>query len=339
MPDPTVAAEDVLPGHPDRLCDAIAEAIVETACRHDPEALVGVEVALHRHLLVVTGRVAAGRLDDPIELGEPVAAPRRRGARARPATSVAGRTSWTSSPTSTSDRSPDDERAIRRFSDDQGIAVGHADPTGSDCLPVEAAAARPPPSGARRRPHRRTRRARPRRQGARRRLRPTARAAASSGSTSPSSTRPGVELRGPPPPRRPGARRGARRPRRPISTCRLASTATPCGSTASATSPAADRTATTDCPARSSSSTTTDRRCRSAAAHCAARTRTSRTVSARCARGSSPSAWPRHTGQAATVQLGWLPGLEAPDRLNARLGRRHDSSTPTPSPPPSPCPT
>jgi S-adenosylmethionine synthetase len=63
-----VAAEDVLPGHPDRLCDALAEAIVEAACRHDPEALVGVEVALHRHLLVVTGRVAAGPPDDPVRV-------------------------------------------------------------------------------------------------------------------------------------------------------------------------------------------------------------------------------------------------------------------------------
>ena len=32
MPIPTIAAEDVLPGHPDRLCDAVAEAIVEIAC-------------------------------------------------------------------------------------------------------------------------------------------------------------------------------------------------------------------------------------------------------------------------------------------------------------------
>ena len=63
MPDPTVAAEDVLPGHPDRLCDGIVEAIVETACRHDPQALVGIEVALHWHVLVVTGRnVALPRL-------------------------------------------------------------------------------------------------------------------------------------------------------------------------------------------------------------------------------------------------------------------------------------
>ena len=50
-------AEFILAGHPDKLCDRIADKIVDFACQRDPLSLVGVEVALHRYLLVVTGCV------------------------------------------------------------------------------------------------------------------------------------------------------------------------------------------------------------------------------------------------------------------------------------------
>ena len=53
------AAEFVFPGHPDKLCDAIADALVEQAMRLEPRALVGVEVAMHRHRVFVTGRIGA----------------------------------------------------------------------------------------------------------------------------------------------------------------------------------------------------------------------------------------------------------------------------------------
>ncbi len=51
-------AEYVLPGHPDKLCDAIADALVEEAGRREKRALCGVEVAVHRSSVFVTGRVA-----------------------------------------------------------------------------------------------------------------------------------------------------------------------------------------------------------------------------------------------------------------------------------------
>jgi len=51
-------AEFIFPGHPDKLCDAIADALVEEAVRRDPRALAGVEVAVHRHQVFVTGRLA-----------------------------------------------------------------------------------------------------------------------------------------------------------------------------------------------------------------------------------------------------------------------------------------
>jgi S-adenosylmethionine synthetase len=50
-------AEFVLPGHPDKLADAIADAIVQEARRREQRALVGVEVALHRNAVFIDGRV------------------------------------------------------------------------------------------------------------------------------------------------------------------------------------------------------------------------------------------------------------------------------------------
>lgn len=132
-------AENILAGHPDRMCDAVAEAIVETAMKHDAEALVGVEVALHRHQLFITGRIAAGDghvLGDD-ELYSLVATQIQK----------AGYTGDWAHPVSVTcdlERGPlaDDERAIRRYSDDQGLAVGHADPATPTLLPVEVHVAR-----------------------------------------------------------------------------------------------------------------------------------------------------------------------------------------------------
>ena len=53
-------AEYVSPGHPDRLADAIAESIVTAAVRQKPDALVGVEVAVHTDCVFIDGRIAAG---------------------------------------------------------------------------------------------------------------------------------------------------------------------------------------------------------------------------------------------------------------------------------------
>ncbi|MAA80241.1 MAG: methionine adenosyltransferase, partial [Deltaproteobacteria bacterium] len=42
-------AEFILPGHPDKICDRIADLIVDAACERAPRSLVGGEVALHRY--------------------------------------------------------------------------------------------------------------------------------------------------------------------------------------------------------------------------------------------------------------------------------------------------
>ena len=60
MSEPLRFAEAVCEGHPDRLCDQIASAIVNLACSRDDRALVGVEVAIHRSVVFIDGRIAAG---------------------------------------------------------------------------------------------------------------------------------------------------------------------------------------------------------------------------------------------------------------------------------------
>jgi len=129
-------AEDVLPGHPDRLCDAVAETIVTGAHAADPEALVGVEAALHRHRMLITGRIAAG------DGNLPHADPAHLAGLAAGQLEQAGYTGRWAHPLQVDtdlDVGPleDDERDIRRYSDDQGVTVGHADPTTPDLLPVE----------------------------------------------------------------------------------------------------------------------------------------------------------------------------------------------------------
>lgn len=135
-------AEDILAGHPDRVCDAIAEALVETAHRHDRDALVGVEVALHRNVVYITGRIAASYNDAVYTNEPPDLTPSVLERIVADAFASAGYTNtWEHRVAVVTDLDvgplDDDERAIRRFSDDQGIATGYADPSTPDRLPVE----------------------------------------------------------------------------------------------------------------------------------------------------------------------------------------------------------
>lgn len=56
-------AEWVFPGHPDKLSDAVADSLVERAAFLETESLVGVEVAVNRANVTVTGRVASRGFD------------------------------------------------------------------------------------------------------------------------------------------------------------------------------------------------------------------------------------------------------------------------------------
>ncbi len=121
-------AEFVSPGHPDRLADAIVESCVELAVSRDPDALVGVECAVHADAVFLDGRIAAGRGDAcavaPDELEALVRA-------AYAAAGYGGR--WTPDPAALRvfvevclEPLRDDERAIRGLSDDQNVVSGYA---------------------------------------------------------------------------------------------------------------------------------------------------------------------------------------------------------------------
>lgn len=119
-------AEDVLPGHPDRLADAIAERVVDHVVGFDSDAIASIEVALHRDRVFVAGHVRAGTSSPPdVPLQEIV----------EDALAAAGyRGCWHYCPRLASELTVEplggeDERAARLVSEDQNIVVGYAEGT------------------------------------------------------------------------------------------------------------------------------------------------------------------------------------------------------------------
>ena len=115
-------AEYVSPGHPDRLADAIAEGIVTEAVKKRQDALVGVEVAVHRDVVFIDGRIAAGF--EPVDKHRIV-----RGV--YEAAGYGG--TWIPDPSKLrivddlcEEALPELESDIRPFSDDQNIVIGYA---------------------------------------------------------------------------------------------------------------------------------------------------------------------------------------------------------------------
>jgi S-adenosylmethionine synthetase len=115
-------AEYVSPGHPDCLADAIAESIVTAAVPQRPDALVGVEAAVHTDCVFVDGRIAAEA--QPIEIEKIVRDVYRNAG-------YGG--SWKPDPEKirvTTDLCQEalstEESDIRPFSDDQNIIIGYA---------------------------------------------------------------------------------------------------------------------------------------------------------------------------------------------------------------------
>ena len=133
----THIAEYVSPGHPDRLADAIVESVVDLAVSRDPDALVGVECAVHTDHVFIDGRIAAGRGHCAVSHDEIEAAARD----VYRAAGYGGR--WKPAPEDLRviqnvglEPLSDDERAIRNFSDDQNVVSGYAcDHPETDYLP------------------------------------------------------------------------------------------------------------------------------------------------------------------------------------------------------------
>lgn len=128
-------AEWVFPGHPDKLADAVADTLVQAAVALDPKALAAVEVAVHRDVVYLTGRLACtGSSELPLQqLVREVYRSAGYGGRWRPApdeVQVQGNLCL--------DRLADGENEVRNLSDDQSIVTGYAiDMPGCGYLPPE----------------------------------------------------------------------------------------------------------------------------------------------------------------------------------------------------------
>lgn len=129
------AAEYVFPGHPDKLCDAIADALVEEAARREKRALCGIEVAVHRASVFITGRIACAGAE-----GIPVKEIVRECYR-----SAGYGGDWFPAPQKVEVRTNlclgplvEGESLFREVSDDQSIVTGYAvDSPGANWLPTE----------------------------------------------------------------------------------------------------------------------------------------------------------------------------------------------------------
>ena len=140
-------AEAVLPGHPDKLADQIADALVDLALHSDDRAIVQVEVAVHDHRCHVNGRISTAGVPLDRALVEATV----RGVYERAGFGVAfpgvgdGVDYQCPHPskvevdlTCVIDVADPQEQAVRELSDDQAIHVGYAIGTPeTDWLPME----------------------------------------------------------------------------------------------------------------------------------------------------------------------------------------------------------
>lgn len=136
-------AEFVLPGHPDKLCDAIADSLVQEASRREKRALAGVEVAVHRDNVTVTGRIA-GTDAEAIDVVRAVRDVYSSAGYRRPCEETA-QPGWYPAPDDLKvwvdvcfGPLLDGESEFRSVSDDQSIVTGYAiDLPGTNYLPPE----------------------------------------------------------------------------------------------------------------------------------------------------------------------------------------------------------
>ena len=153
MSGPLRMAEAVCAGHPDRLADSIADAVVALACERDRAASVGIEVAVNRSVVFVDGRVAAGEGDVCVVSEEEIAAVardvfRNAGYGPTPGTTPAD-AGFGPDPGELDVRFDlslvrlgEEERALRDMSDDQAVGVGYAvDRPRAGYRPIEQALA------------------------------------------------------------------------------------------------------------------------------------------------------------------------------------------------------
>jgi S-adenosylmethionine synthetase len=128
-------AEAVLPGHPDKLADQIADAVVDVALSNDPRAIVQVEVAVDRSVCFVDGRCSTAGEALPRDLVEQtIRAVYGRAGFGEPFPDVGDGADYQCPRGeevelhlhATIDVADAEEQAEREYADDQAIHVGYA---------------------------------------------------------------------------------------------------------------------------------------------------------------------------------------------------------------------
>ena len=59
-----LTAESVTEGHPDKLCDTIADSVLDACLKHDPAARVACEAMATAGKIIVAGEITARKLPD-----------------------------------------------------------------------------------------------------------------------------------------------------------------------------------------------------------------------------------------------------------------------------------
>lgn len=128
--DTIESAEFVLPGHPDKLCDAVADSIVDAIRQQDAEGQCGIEAACVFDRLFITGRIAAR--EEVLRTVDIDALARAAYASAGYGIDAAGH-AWGPLPESLRIETAlcrgefePGERELRHLSDDQAVCVGYA---------------------------------------------------------------------------------------------------------------------------------------------------------------------------------------------------------------------
>jgi len=130
-----LVAEQVLPGHPDKLADQIADGVLDIALAADRQAIVQVEVAVHEATCFVNGRVStAGAPLPEDDITRTVRAVYERAGFGVPFPDLGGGPDW-QCPRGDDvhlilslqrDEADPLETAEREYADDQAITVGYA---------------------------------------------------------------------------------------------------------------------------------------------------------------------------------------------------------------------
>ncbi|MCR4661855.1 MAG: methionine adenosyltransferase domain-containing protein [Clostridia bacterium] len=130
-----LTAEYVSPGHPDRLCDAIVNNIVNYVVSKDKDALCGLECAVHTNKVFIDGRIAAGKKKTVITEETIKNIVRKVYKDARYGNNGIPNENYWFHPYPEEltiildvciEKLSDDERDLRKYSDDQNIVNGYA---------------------------------------------------------------------------------------------------------------------------------------------------------------------------------------------------------------------